>query len=86
MTPLEKLTTNGIPFTKMMSPATIRFSILSHIFPVPLFLLLVISWVVGGLFFKGGNIAAIYGVIVSNVLNGDREILYGTYHIIEGFL
>ena len=45
------------------------------------------DWVFGVLFFfKSGNIAAVNTVSVANILNGDRGIIYGTYHMLKGFL
>ena len=36
--------------------------------------------------FEGGNIASINSVVIENILNDDREIIYGTYHMLEGFM
>ena len=36
--------------------------------------------------FEGENISAANGVRVENALNGDREIIYGTYHMLEAFI
>ena len=56
-------------------------------FMVPLCIMFGRDLVVGGFFsFEGGNIAAVNCVSVENVLNADREIIYGAYHMLEGFL
>ena len=36
--------------------------------------------------FEGGNTASVNNVNVANILNGDREIIYGTYQMIKVFL
>ena len=54
---------------------------------VPICIMFGRDLVVGGIFsFEGGNIAAVNCVSVENVLNADREIIYGAYHIMEVFL
>ena len=46
-----------------------------------------LTLVVGGILsFEGGNIAAVKGVSVVNVLNFYREILYGKYHMLKSFM
>ena len=53
--------------------------------PVPLNILFERAWVFGRLFsFGGGNIADVNGVIIANVLNTERAIIYGAYHMIKG--
>ena len=36
--------------------------------------------------FEIGNIASANSVSVANILNGKKSNIYGTYHILEGFL
>ena len=61
-------------------------SFLSY-FPLPLCILLGRAWVVGELFsFEGGNIASVNSVSIANVLNVERGVLYGIYHIIKSVL
>ena len=35
--------------------------------------------------FEGGNIASVNGVSIAIYLNGNRAIIYWTYHMFEGF-
>ena len=86
--PIKKLNINGILLMNMKSDATVIFPILSfNISGTSVYS----DWTLLGCWwiffpFEGGYIAAVNSVRIENVINGDRAIIYGTYHLLKHFL